>query len=298
MSWLAFAFIGMMIWSAAAVADRALLLRIPSKKFYLLVPTLLQLVLCCALLPFMPPLTFGTSAFFFALASGVMEALVLYFLYMAVSREEVSRVFSLTGLGPVLTLVFGYLFLNETIAGAQLIAFLLFFAGGVILSYRSGKKLGSGALSKGLVPILIGSLITSVFFILLRQTFVAGDFWSGLFFSRIGFFGAGLVVLWMWRKEIKNEWSRLSGTLRFAVIGNQIVSFSGHYFYFLALSLASAALVQSVLSAQSGIIFLMAILVAGFDRRLLEEGITRRDLMQKAIGISLTAVAAYILAVF
>src|SRR5262245_26987768 len=98
MSWLPFALIGMTIWSASAVADRALLLRVKSKKFYVVIPALLQLLLCLFLFPFMPPLGTSSSAILFALASGVMEVVILYFLYVAVSQKEVSRVFSLTGL--------------------------------------------------------------------------------------------------------------------------------------------------------------------------------------------------------
>lgn len=295
MSWLAYAFIGMTIWSAAAVADRILLLRIRSKKFYLAIPALLQLALASILLPFMPPLAFDVSSATFAVLSGVIEALLLYFLYAAVSKEEVSRVFSLTGLGPILTLVFGALFLGETLSSHQVIAFALFFAGGIVLSVQIGA--GSISLSKGLMPIFIGSLISSLFFILLRHAFVSSDFWTSFYLSRIGFFAAGLVLFFAWREEIMHEWSRLTADMRFAVLGNQIVSFSGHYFYFLALSLASAALVQSILSAQSGIIFAMAVIVAYWNRHLVEESIKRRDLVQKIIGIALTALATYILAV-
>lgn len=297
MSWLAFAFIGMTIWSASAVADRALLLRISSTRFYLLVPTLLQLLLCVALFPFMPVLVGSTSSITFAIVSGIMEAGVLYFLYIAMSKEEVSRVFSLTGLGPVLTLVFGTVFLGEVLVREQLFAFALFFLGGLILSVQIGSGWKSHSLSKALGPIFVGSLISSLFFILLRHAFISSDFWTGLFYSRIGFFIAGIFLLIVWRKEIVREWRRLSGGVRTAIIGNQVVAFSGHYFYFLALSLGSAALVQAALSAQGGIIFVMALLVAGFDRRLLEERLTMRDIIQKAIGIALAAAAAYILAV-
>jgi hypothetical protein len=50
MSWLAYALIGMTIWSAAAIADRFFLLTIKSVRFYLVLPTLLQLPLMAALL--------------------------------------------------------------------------------------------------------------------------------------------------------------------------------------------------------------------------------------------------------
>ncbi len=297
MSWLAYALIGMTIWSATAVADRALLLRITSIRFYLLVPTLLQLLLCIALLPFMPALAGDTSSIAIAILSGVMEAGVIYFLYVAMSKEEVSRVFSLSGLGPILTLIFGTVFLGEVLAREQLIAFALFFLGGLILSVQLGTGWKAHSLSKALGPIFVGSLISSLFFILLRHAFVSSDFWTGFFYSRIGFFIAGIFLLFVWRKEIVREWRRLSSNVRTAVIGNQVVAFSGHCFYFLSLSLGSAALVQAALSVQGGIIFVMALLVAGFDRRLLEERLTRRDVIQKAIGITLAASAAYILAV-
>jgi drug/metabolite transporter (DMT)-like permease len=222
-----------------------------------------------------------------------LEAAVLYFLYVAVKSDEVSRVFPLTGLGPIMTLVIGWL---ESLEPLQLAAMCLFLVGGVILALEPGK--GSRiVISKALRPIVIGSLLTSLFTLTLRFAFVASDFWSGFFYSRLGFFVAGLVILYLFRGEITKQWMSLPRRWHVGLIANQTLAFSGHLFYFFSLSLASAALVQATLSAQSGIIFIMALAVSWWSPKLLEERVTRAALLQKFIGIGLVTVAAFLLAV-
>ncbi len=293
MTWLSFALIGMTIWSATAIADRYFLLQVKSVRFYLLLPTLLQLPLMALVMLYFPLQDIGSAATYAAIASGVLEAAVLYFLFVAIRSEEVSRVFPLTGLGPILTLIAGWLFLGDSVTSTQALAMGLFMIAGIFLSLTHGG--GRIKISKALPPIFIGSFLTSAFMLTLKYS-VETDFWTGFFYSRIGFFLAGLVVLFVFAKEIRRQWSALRNTMRAGLIANQTISFSGHVFYFFSLSLASAALVQATLSMQSGIIFLMALMVSVVNPRLLEESTKSRDIIQKVIGIALAITATYLLA--
>jgi transporter family protein len=294
MSWLVYAFIGITIWSATAVADRFFLLKhVTSMRFYVVVPSLVQCAaVCLAALALGIPHV-GTLSAAAAIASGVAEVVVLYYLYTAMSSDEVSRVFALTTAGPIITLVLGWLLLHEALSIREVVAFACFLAGGFLLAVRFGQ--GSFSISRALKPLFFGSLFTSVFTLLLRYAFVSSDFWTGFFWSRIGFFIGGIIVLFLYRTEIAAQWGRLAASTRAVLIGNQVVALSGHAFYFLALSLSSAALVQSVLSAQSAIILVMAAVVAWWRHDLIGESIARHDLLQKGIGVAFVVVASWLL---
>lgn len=296
MTWLVFAFIGITIWSATAIADRFFLIRhVTSKRFYVVVPALLQFLvtLVLALLFFSIPHA-SPTAIATALASGAMEVVFLYYLFTAVSNDEVSRVFPLTAAGPIITLVLGRFVLHETLTSHQLLAFGLFLVGGFFLAAKF--KGGGLSFSKAIKPLFIGSALTSIFTLLLRSAFVQGGFWAGFFYSRLGFFLGGTLVLYLYRAEIMQQWKVLRTGVRTILIGNQVAALSGHAFYFLALSLASAALVQSVLSAQSAIILVFAVLVSFWKKDIIEESLHGRDLSQKAVGIAFIIVASYLLA--
>src|ERR1043166_6192254 len=124
MSWLAYACIGMTIWSLASIGDRFFLLNyVKSKRFYVVIPALVQFIVT---LPFAIPFSIPhatVTTFVAAFGSGAAEVVLLYFLYVVVSSEEVSRVFSLTSVGPIVTLVLGWLFLHETLSQHDLVAF-------------------------------------------------------------------------------------------------------------------------------------------------------------------------------
>jgi drug/metabolite transporter (DMT)-like permease len=292
MSWILYAFVGITIWSATAVADQYFLLRhVSSKRFYVLVPALLQFSVLLPLAVFFSVPNASLPAIIAALMSGAAELFLLYYLFVAIGSDEVSRVFPLTTAGPIFTLLLGWLILHESLTSHQLLAVLLFVAGGFILAAKLG---GTISFSKALRPLFIASLLTSIFILLLRYSFVSSDFWTGFFYSRLGFFIAGIVLFCLYREEILRQWRKLRG-VRTALIANQLVALSGHGFYFLALSLAGAALVQSVLSTQSAIVFLFAIAVSYWKRDALAESLIASDLLQKAAGILLVIAASYLL---
>ncbi len=296
MTWLAYAFLGITIWSVAAIGDRYFLLsHVKSKRFYVVVPALLQFIVTLPFVLWFSVPHASTLTILAAFGSGLSEAIFLYYLYIAVSSDEISRVFSLSTAGPIVTLIAGWLLLHESLTGREFVAFALFIIGGFFVAARFGG--GKLSMSKAFKPLFVGTILSSAFTILLRYAFVSSDFWTGFFYSRLGFFVGGLIVLAIYRTEIFEEWRSLRTSLRVGIIGNQLVSVSGHAFYFLAISLANAALVQALLGAQSAIILVFAVIISMWNPALLEESIKPRDLAQKGIGIAFVVAASYLLAI-
>lgn len=295
MTWLSLALIGMFIWSIAAVIDRfALHGRIQSKRFYVVVPALLQFPLVLVFYPFFEPTSFDLSVIAISVLGGLLEVFLLYYLYVAVSSEEIGRVFPLMSVGAVFTLLGGWLLLGDTLEQRELFAFSLLIAGGVIIALKK-QNAGTYRLTRSIVPLFILSFLGTAYTLALRYAFLESDFATGFFFSRIGFFVGGLVVILLYWSEIKKQWHALKNEMRSIVVGNQIVSFSGHAFYFSALALANAALVQAVLSIQGIVIFVLASIVSMYNPKLVGESLTRHDVIQKILGISIMALALNLL---
>ncbi len=286
MYWLTAAIVGMTIWSVTAVVDRfALNDRIRSMRFYVAIPALLQFPLVLLLYPLFEPTSLSLLTIGVGVLGGVLEVLMLYYLFVAFSSEEVGRVFPLMSLGSILTLIGGWIFLGDTLETHELAAFALLLAGGFIIAIKRDAK--RVRLSKAIAPILIATALGSSYSLALRYAFLESDFATGFFFSRIGFFLGGVLVVLVWRREIVAQWKQLSISMRTLVLGNQALAFSGHAFYFSALASANAALVGSILSIQGILIFAMASLVSFFNPHLVGESITRGDVLQKIAGIAL-----------
>lgn len=296
MTWVYLALIGMFIWSITAVVDRfALNERVSSKRFYTVIPAFIQLPLVILFYPFFAPTTLAFNVVAVGIFGGVIEALFLYYLYVAISKEEVSRVFMLASVGPLFTLFGGWILLGETLSGNEFLAMILFISGGAAIAFKKESHSKNYKLSKGVKPALIGIGLVTIYTLALRYTFVESDFATGFFFSRIGFFMAGSLMLLIWRKEIINQFLILQTKLKIILIANQVVAFSGHAFYFSALALASAALVESVLSIQGLLIFIIATIVSYFNPKLISERITKHDLIQKGIALLFIIIALNLL---
>jgi drug/metabolite transporter (DMT)-like permease len=296
MTWLWLAVAGMVLWSATAVFDRyALNGRVTSIKFYLTVPALLQFPLVLLLFPIFWPTDFTAKVIIFGLLAGLVEAFFIYYMYTAMSREEVTRVFPLMSLGTFFTLLGGWFLLGDTLTQNQLIAMLLLTVGGVVIAFKRDQAQGRYGISKGLLYLLLAMLLASAYTLSLRFVFIESDFATGFFFSRVGFFLGGIILLFVFREEIIEQWEKLQGSMKALILGNHVVVFAGHALYFSALSLAAAALVQSVLSIQSIIVFVFALVVAKINPNWISESVTRHDLIQKSIAILLIVIALNLL---
>lgn len=299
MTWLTLAVSGMLIWSCTAVVDRfALHGRINSQRFYVVIPALLQLLLVLILYPYFTPTSFEATTVAVGIGGGLVEGFFLYYLFKGMSEAELGRVFPLASTSAILTLLGGYLLFSEQLSSNDLSAFLALVLGGVVLSVekkRDGLSYKLVSL-KALKPLAIGAVFISSYTLALRYTFIESDFATGFFFSRVGFFLFGLTTLLIWRHEIINQWRITTFKIKSVVIGNQLAAFFGHVLYFSAVAMTSAALVQSVLSVQALIVFILAILVSYINPNLVAESITRHDFLQKSIGVILVVIALFLIA--
>jgi drug/metabolite transporter (DMT)-like permease len=294
MPWLMSALLGMSIWSVAAVVDRfALHGRVHSTRFYVVIPALVQLPLALLLYPVFAPTSFEVTTVAVSIFGGILEIFLLYYMFAALSVEEAGRIFPLIGFGALFTLLGEWLLLGGVLEAHEFGAFFLLIAGGVVIAFKRQPE--GYRLSKSIRPLLLLSVFGAAYPLVLRYAFLESDFATGFFFSRVGFFAGGLFVLFFWRDEILGQWHELTTNFRVLLVGNQIVSFSGHAFYFSALALANAALVQSVLSIQGAVIFFIALVVSYVNPALVGESITKHDIVQKVVGISLIVVALNLL---
>lgn len=62
------------------------------------------------------------------------------YLYIVNNDKSIALVAILTSIYPVLTLIFGYLYLNETITGEEFLGFILILLGILLINYSSSIK--------------------------------------------------------------------------------------------------------------------------------------------------------------
>jgi len=85
-----------------------------------------------------------TSYLIFGVSIGVLFVLALLVFYKAIKLSEASRVIPIVGGSiPIFTFCLSYLFLNERLIFEQIIAFVLFVFGGLLMSskFEKGKHI-------------------------------------------------------------------------------------------------------------------------------------------------------------
>ena len=295
MFWLIYLLIGLFIWSIAGLVDRYALhdKKVKSEKLYLIFPCVtLVIAAAIVIIPFFGLEPISSTSLWLALAAGIVEAFGLYYYYVAVSKEEISKVASIGMLTSFFTLFLAWFVLKDPLSKNELIAFLFFVIGSIILAchYEKGLKI-----SKAVKPLIIGGLFGSVKYILFKAVFNVTEFWTGLFYSTVGLFIGGLLFILIWHKEMWRDFKILTPKMKTLMFGNQAFAFFGHIFFFYSINLTNPALVSAAAGIQPVMILIMAIIVTKINPNLIAENIKKEDLVKKAVGIVIICLAVYVL---
>ena len=220
------------------------------------------------------------SSFYFiiALISGAAFFGGLIFLYKSVKLTDVSIAATNAGvLSAVFTYLFSFLILKDKFIFSNEIAFMLLVAGIFFL----------GKIKRNIFKY---SLTTGLFFglslVLLKWTFNEANFINGIFWTRIGFAGAGILSLIFHgaRKEIAASLQNVAKSSKFWFIAGKIAAGAGFLLLYYSIKLGDVSLVSALLGTQFLFVFILAVILRNKVPGV-TENIRGRVLMNKLLGI-------------
>lgn len=277
MLWLYIALAAYFIDAIAFIIDKYLLSSpIPRPFAYAFWVSILSLT-AFALLPFG---VFWINQFYFIVAfiSGAAFFAGLIFLYKSIKLTDVSIAATNAG---VISAVFTYLFslaiLKDKLPFSNEIAFLFLVVGIFFLG-----KAERGAFKHS----LFAGLFFGLSFVLLKWTFNEANFINGIFWTRMGFIGAGVLSLIFRsaRKEISHSFKTASYSSRFLFVLSKITAGAGFFLLYYAIKLGDVALVSALLGTQFLFLFILAILLRNKVPGI-AENISGKILLDKLLGI-------------
>jgi drug/metabolite transporter (DMT)-like permease len=233
------------------------------------------------------------------MASGVLFVFGLYCLFVAIARNEVSRIVPLFGaLVAIFTLLISAIFSVEKLDGFQFIAFMFLLFGGVVISL---KIFDIKSLTKEAVIFsAIGAFLVGASFTAIKFVFLHTDFLNGFVLSRIGTFLTGFAFLLAARGRdipsvniyLRTVSPRTLWLFLFNRASAAIFSLLQNY----AVFLGSVVLVQAL----SGVQYVFLILLTAFFSfkypAILVEKFTRKSILVKSAAIFLISFGLLILA--
>ena len=216
--------------------------------------------------------------FIIAFISGAAFFGGLFFLYKSVKLTDVSVAATNAGvLAAVSTYLLSFFILKDRLVFSNEVAFILLVIGIFFL----------GKIKKNIFKY---SLMTGLFFglsfVLLKWTFNEVNFINGIFWTRIGFAGAGILSLIFHgaRKEIAASLQNVAKSSKFWFIAGKIAAGAGFLLLYYSIKLGDVSLVSALLGIQFLFIFVLAIILRNKVPGV-TENIRGRVLMNKLLGI-------------
>ncbi len=288
MSWILVAAAAYFLNAITPIIDKFLLGdRIPNPTAYTFYVGVLSIVaVVAAPLGLMWP---GTAQFLVSLASGALFLFGLFAFFVALKRQEASRVIPVVGaFVPLVVSVLAFLLLGERLDRYQVIAFVLLVLGGVLISVERGTRRLS---PRGILMPLAAAFLMGSSYVLLKGLFDYQPFVSGFVWTRVGSFLAALALLIpsFSRRAIVQSTRALKIKTTGLFIFNKTLGGITYLLLNFAFFLGSVTLVNAMQGIQYVFLFLFTIILSRFFPNVLKEELTAPVLAQKFAAILIIA---------
>jgi len=292
--WFYFVILSLILLSVVNVIDKILVSK------YSITP--LAFVMILGATSFMPFVTLP----FFRLASIPLHIIALTIIigfiriyytlpyFKSLTIEEVSRVVPLWQLTPLFVLGLSSLVLNESLKAQSYVAFTLLVLGGTLFSIKPGKGM---RLSMAFYLMIIASFLFAAYSIALKYLYSFNDFYTIFIWVQVGSFAAffQLFVLKRFRNYLLQAYETSNKRIGTVIVLEQVVAYVSLACFNYAISLGPVVLISALGSMQPLFVLLFATILSLQFPRVLDESMTRADVVLKGSGIIAIFVATYII---
>lgn len=222
------------------------------------------------------------------LITGALSTWALMLYFKALTIEETSNVIILFQMIPIITLIFSFLFLRETISFQQFIGFIFILSATVLVSI---KKIGETRLfSRAFYYILMFDILSAATAILIKYTITTNSFGDVVAWESWGLALGGFSI-YLLVPSIRKAFSKSVRTIRKRTIGilafNDLLFIAGKLLFFFAFSLGSVALVKVLEGTQAFFGILYGLIFTSMYPSVFREKITKKAIVHKFIAVLL-----------
>jgi drug/metabolite transporter (DMT)-like permease len=292
MNWIVLAFCGPVLWAASTHIDKYLVERFfkDSDVGALLIFTALIGVPGMPLIAaFTDVMSLGSTGIIVTSISGLLYLTAIYFYLRALQQEEASVIAPLFQTSTLFTYIIAYFVLHETLTGWRIVGGALVMASAVVSSYEpSGSRRIKWSVVAPILActaVLAGSSVMFKFFAI-RDAFWPVTFWS---FAGQAVFGAVLLAIPRIRRQFFDMFKKHPGAVIGINAANEIINLGGGLAARYASLLGPVSLVQAIGGTTSFFVFAFGVLLSLFFPKLGRENLSRRNLIQKGIAVTLIA---------
>jgi drug/metabolite transporter (DMT)-like permease len=287
MNWIILVLIATSLWAIMGIIHKFVRVEyIEDSIGYLIfiVPTVLFTLVLLLFQPF--TLLKGTQAFL-AILSGVFTMIGCYFYIEALHKEEVSRVFILSRISPIIVLILSTIFLNEILTMRQYLAFALIFIGTILISFK--KVEDKIKLSIGALLVLMSSLFWSTQTVILK--YISEINLATTMIHREAGYLIAIIVIFLFSSKARSSTKKIIKDLNIKktiiVYSAEIMGMTGMFLVYLAIQQGPVSLVQVAEGFEAVFVLILAVIISKFFPKILKEKFDIKTISIKIISIVL-----------
>jgi drug/metabolite transporter (DMT)-like permease len=287
MSWLTIALIASFLFGTTNFIDRFLVeKRIPDPFFVSIMGGIVAPIAGILLIMVRGFPTIGLGGAIILLLGGIAAEIALVPWYMAIKRDDTSRVVPYLQLIPVVVLVLSYILLGEELSRSQLIGFVLITAGGLSLAIERPSK-DVFKIRKSFWYVIASIMLWGPVSVLFKFAAVDQNFWDALIYEMIGM-GIGACLLWIYaRTDMRTELKKLS-IETWGVVGlNEVAYLAARVLLFYAVIIGPAALVSVTGGIQPLFALIIGLVMSKWFPTIIKEDVRMKIVVYKLVAIAI-----------
>jgi uncharacterized membrane protein len=232
-------------------------------------------------------------------ANGMVYMCSLIPYFMALDRDETSRVVPLFEMVGAISLLLGWVFLKETIVLKSLIGSVIIVGGGVGL-VTEFKSRGKFKIKKDVFGLMfLASLLTAVNGLIFKAVAMEESLWVTMFWEYVGFVCFALVIL-VGSKKYRLQFQKILKINKLLVVGvnffNALLAAGAKIsFHIVTLATAVAISFWVIDGFQQFFVLIIGIIITLVLPKIARENISKRMLVQKLGFIAVMLCGSYLL---
>ncbi len=303
MTWFLYALIGPILWSLVNVADGFLVNE--NKKgdhpvgSLVIFSSLIGIFASITILFFTNGLfVISLSDKFILLSTGLVNiGWIILYLY-ALNEDEVSAIVPWFLTIPVFGYILSYFMLGETLTSREIFGGLIILFGAGILVFKTDENQKIKIKLKTVMYMLPSCILAALWSVLFKFVATDAGFWISSFWEYLGLGIAGVLLFLLVKKYRVGFLSMIkTGGKKIMSVNiiSEVATIFGNLATNFAILLAPVVLIQLVSTFQPIFVFIMGIVGTLFFPKIINENISKRNILHKTIAIIVMIVGSIII---
>ena len=285
MTWFTLSLLAAFLWAITTAVDKLVLVRWQvTPALMTFISELIALIAACGVWLTMGLSEMSYSRIGLALFAGVLKTLMVLFYYLAIAREEVSRIVTIFYLLPLFILLTARFVLHESLQPQEYQGVILLVSGAVLITCKDKPF---PQLNLAFCFAILGVLCVTVNQIIIKYLLEATDYWTVFSYVRVGSFLAVVPLLPIVVSKVQAISSERKGSVLALMAVNDTIGVGALFIFTIAVSLGSVTLVNALSSVQLLFLLLIVVTVGTVNPNILREELGRTVLLSKLIAILL-----------